>query len=129
MAKTPDTDNTAHHDSPTHSGGPENSGGPATPLATAPNRAASSPTRWVLSSLAAVGLLGLGLLGGMQIGQHMVRTGPDASRPLIIQEDGPSHYERLPDGMRERMMERWKDRVQERRDDHPAPSSPGDSDG
>jgi hypothetical protein len=86
----------------------------------------------VLTSIAAVGLLGLGLLGGILIGQNTAPTGADASGPMITQQGNPGQFEGIPDGMKDRMKDRMSDRMkdrmkdnwQERRDQQSFPGAP-----
>lgn len=64
--------------------------------------------RWVLPSIAGVGLVILGLLGGILIGQHIGlqladHRGPDAH--VFIEREQPGQQQRLP----ERLRERWQD--------------------
>ncbi len=123
MATTPTpTEDTTPHEQSSEAPKPH-----TVPVAASPS--VSTSGKWVLTSIAAVGLLGLGLLGGMQIGQQMVPVGAHASGPVIIHQGGQGQVERIPDGMKERMQDRMKERMQERRDQLSVPEAPDQNNG
>lgn len=107
----------------------------ATPhaVAVAPVRATKSPrARWVLSSIAAAGLLCLGLLGGMLIGQHMVPPGIHVDgKPgnAAIHNGGPGQQHTLTSQEEKRVKDevnqQVKQRLQELRDRKQQGSKPG----
>lgn len=120
--------------------------GAATTTAPAPvtaelhNRATvSARSRWIISTIAGVGLVGLGLLGGMLIGEHMTPPGPHyaVGSTGAFEHDGKmGQGQILPDEVKEHMREQIKDRLQERRERRgdpnqisPTPSSTPPSDG
>lgn len=85
----------------------------------------STRSRWIISTIAGVGLLGLGLLGGMLIGEHMTPPGPHhgVGPAGVFEHDGKfGQGQLLPDEVKERMREQIKDRLQERRERQSDPS-------
>lgn len=85
---------------------------PATPATT-------TRTRWVLSSIAGAGILCLGLLGGVLIGQQMAPAGKHnggGSASASAHQSGPGQQLQLPDGVRDHIKEHMKDRRQDLRD-------------
>ncbi len=115
---------------------------PADPRPVASTQGATRKSRWVLPAIAGVGLLSLGLLGGILIGQNVDNPaghdrGPDAR--ILIEHQQSGQREQLSDGMRERLQERVRERLQDIRDGQkpgtgqqtpgqPAPSTPAPSD-
>ncbi|HMM82095.1 MAG TPA: hypothetical protein PJ998_02875 [Terrimesophilobacter sp.] len=97
MANTPTSDTTPA-DEPTTN-------------AAAPAPGPTGKTRWVLTSIAGVGLVGLGLLGGILIGQQTGHFGDRAPEARIIMEHQQS-------GQNQRIPERMKEKVKERIQDH-----------
>lgn len=91
----------------------------ATPPHAGPGRAPSRGTRWVLASIASVGLLSLGLLGGILIGQNTAPAHPYMPAALSGgsgQYGGPAHFRQLPDDVRERIESRVKERMKDFRE-------------
>lgn len=82
----------------------------------------SNTSRWVLTSLAGVGLLGLGLLGGILIGQQV--------GPSTAQDRGPAAHitvEHPRADQREQRREHARERLQDLRDKRelaPGPQQP-----
>ncbi|MEO7348360.1 MAG: hypothetical protein ABIW32_00630 [Terrimesophilobacter sp.] len=104
-----------------------------------PAPANSTRTRWVLPSLAGAGLLILGLLGGMLIGQQMSSLGaPNGPMPrgIFMFESGADQNSQIPEEIKQRIKEYIHEQMQERRDyrnapgqiaPSPTPTTPGDS--
>ncbi|MBN9149968.1 MAG: hypothetical protein J0H56_00940 [Micrococcales bacterium] len=117
MANTPTADTTP-------ADGPAST---AAATAAEPQSAASAPrpsgkARWVLTSIAGVGLVGLGLLGGILIGQqtgHPGDRGPEAR--IIVEHQQSGQNQRIP----ERVKERVKERMQDHRNGQPSPGQQG----
>ena len=78
----------------------------------------SGPGRawWILSSAAGLGLLVIGLLGGILIGQNL-RPGMSASQDRAAQILSPGDRPPGLDQLRDRMKERMHDRIEDRRHD------------
>lgn len=111
---------------------------PAEPRPVASTQGTTRKSRWVLPAIAGAGLLSLGLLGGILIGQNVDNPGghdrgPDAR--ILIEHQQSGQREQLNDGMRERLHERVRERLQDIRDgqkpgtgqqtpDQPTPSTP-----
>lgn len=91
-----------------------------------PSTGFSPRSRWVLSSLAGIGLLCLGLLGGMLIGQQMTPPGMhNGNMPngVYVYEGSNGPNSHVPDELKERIKDHVKEQLQERRDTPPTPGS------
>jgi hypothetical protein len=90
----------------------------------------SGPGRawWILSSAAGLGLLVIGLLGGILIGQNL-RPGMSASQDQAAQilspSDRPPGLDQLSDRMKVPMHDRQQDRRQEQEPALPPPDVDG----
>lgn len=108
MAKTPPIDESTA-DEPTSEA--STTLAPGEPRPTFRPQGTMRTSRWVLPAIAGVGLLSLGLLGGILIGQNVGNPaghgrGPDAR--ILIEHQQPGQGERLP----ERLQERFRERLQ-----------------
>ncbi len=136
MAKnTPPTESTdAANQSAPHTEPLNATEAPVTPQAHAgriPHTREASRSRWVLTSLAAAGLLCLGLLGGMLIGQNFMAPGShnDAGPGKGFIHQGEPGQQQIPERRKEHLKNEVrndvKERLQERRDQRQhAPGTP-----
>ena len=103
---------------------------PVEPQAQPVNTASTSlprKVRWTLLSLAGAGLLSIGLLGGMLIGQQMGPLGmhnDTRSAQRFLHQDEFDHRQRVPDSLKERMKEQMKERMKEYVHELPGPQGP-----
>lgn len=137
MAKTPHHAGTVPVEDSSAAAPAETTSPPGLP----PRTPVSTRSRWLLSSIAGVGVLSLGLLGGILIGQQMVPPGMhNGNNPSIVfmGQGGTGHNPQLPDTLRDRMKDHIQEQWQQRRDQRrnlgeispspTAPDSPGSPD-
>jgi|GEM_PF-5081195 len=125
MAKKPNADETPASETTPETAAPAVAAEQHTVVAGAKPSTAS---KWILTSIAGVGLLALGLLGGVLIGQHSGHPsaqdrGPGAHITIEHQQSNP----------REQLKERIRERIQDVREGRqgpgqntPAPSDSGE---
>ncbi len=103
--------------------------GTLTPPSTHASPALSTRARWAIASVAGVGLLSLGLLGGMLIGQQMapcaLHNGAGPAR-VSAEQNSDGHHAQIPDQVRDHLKERRTRLRDERRTQKIFPEKPGD---
>lgn len=131
MAKAPRSTESLPVEAPPTTTLPDDSPSPVSST----NNAMSSRARWVLASIAGVGVLSVGLLGGILIGQQIPPAGAHTPPVVVMGQSGPGHIQKIPPELRERIKDRFADQRTQRRDERsnrgemlPSPSAPSPDD-